>query len=342
MKRLLSKIKKNWIMVWLVLAATALCSMVVYARYSNEHNIVKRVVATDKDLANRFTSNYLSTGTIMLKTQTVPVDSTDDPEIEISIWNYNHKNPTKYYKSDINYTLDMVFTNTEGTALTSSQVENLIGNDEVEIYKITKNADQTVSETLLVKISKDSISGTFNEVIKAQKNIGTENKYKLVLPNSSVGKDIAVKVTATPGSEYHDLPGAIAAMFNAESQTIILGKGWMGSINDDENIPLSKYEGFNYSITGSGASSGTLKWRKDLIELNKDEIEELFSIDVNDSSNYSDDGNFRTIELSSLSSADNAGRYDFQFYIKNKAAKTAISGMTWSDFKKIIVFKEND
>ena len=137
----------------------------------------------------------------------------------------------------------------------------------------------------------------------------------------------------------------MSSRFGAEIQTIVLSTGWTGSFSDDTSISLESYEGFNYSITGSGDSSGTLSWRYDLLEPNMNEIQELFGIDITNSSNYVDDPttNMRTITLSNISADDNAGRYDFQIYIKDDTAKNTIKTINdWSTFSDFCVFTEDE
>lgn len=340
--------KKNWITVWLVVALMVLGGEIVYAKYGSSHNVVKRVIATDSGTGNRFTSNYLETGTSNQHIRSVSSTSTDDIIYDINIYNYSVNKPTQWYHVDLGYTLSAQIKNLDGTAtLTQAQVENLIGNDQIILYSVTidENSEETVSS--LLTLDKDNLTDSdASQIIENSSTGGTYNSYRLILPNSMLGKNISVVLTATPASKHRDIADVIlSSRFGAEIQTIVLSTGWTGSFSDDTSISLESYEGFNYSITGSGDSSGTLSWRYDLLEPNMNEIQELFGIDITNSSNYVDDPttNMRTITLSNISADDNAGRYDFQIYIKDDTAKNTIKTINdWSTFSDFCVFTEDE
>ena len=341
-------IKKNWITVWLVVAIITLSGGLVLAKYATEHNVIRRVIATDGGAGNRFTSNYLFAGNSNQQIRNVASIDTRDVVFDLYIYNYSLNNPTQWYKSDLDYTLQFDVTSVDGrTTLTSANIEELIGSDSIEIYTVT-GTDENPVETSLVTINKDNVasvtgsSHTISQTIVRSQYNGTSNKYKLVIPNSAIGKDIALQVVAKPARKHGDISDLVlSSRFGAASQSIILTTGWSGSYNDDTSIALSRYEGFNYSITGSGTSSGTLSWRYDLLEPNKNQMIALFGIDPTVAANYTEDSttHMRTITIP-LSSDNNAGRYDFQFYIKDSSAKSAIENMSWTDFENTCTFVE--
>ena len=337
--------KKHWITIWLAVAIIALCGGLVYAKYGAEHNVVKRVIATDSGAGSRFTSNYLATGNSNQSIRSVSSTSTDDISYDINIYNYSLNKPTQWYPSDLEYTLSAQIKSFDGsTTLTAAQVESLIGTDEIVVYTVSFDVNNEEVLTPLLTVSKDSLTASnSSQVIANSSGGGTYNSYRLILPNSMVGKDISVILTATPASKHRDIADSIlSSRFGAEVQTIVLSTGWVGSFNDDTEVSLASYEGFNYSITGSGNSSGKLSWRSDLLEPNVNEILDLFGVDITNAANYTDVGNMRTITLSNLSSDDNSGRYDFQLYIKDSAAKSTIENLNdWTTFSTYCVFEED-
>jgi len=346
MEKIKKFFKKNWILSWLAVAIFLLFGGLVYAKYGAEHNVVKRVIATDSGAANRFTSNYLATGNATQHIRSVSSTSTEDIVYDINIYNYSLNKPTQWYPADLDYTLTAQIKTLDGSAsLNSSQIENLIGDDQIVLYTVTVNENnQEVTHSLLTLDKDTAIVSDISQRIVNSSGGGTYNSYRLVLPNSVIGKNISVVLTATPASKHRDIADTIlSSRFGAEIQTIVLSTGWTGAFNDDTSVSLASYEGFNFSITGSGNSSGKLSWRSDLLEPNVNEIRELFNVDITDSSNYSDNGNIRTITLSNLSSEDNAGRYDFQLYIKDSAAKTTIEALNnWTTFSTYCVFEEDE
>lgn len=342
-------VRKNWITVWLVVAAITLSGGLVLAKYATEHNVVRRVIATDGGAATRFTSNYLFLGDSNQQIRNVASTDTRDVVFDLFIYNYSLNNPTQWYKSDLDYSLEFSVTSIDGrTTLTASDMEALIGSDSIEVYTVT-GEEENMTETSLVTINKDNLdsvtgsSHTISQTIVRSQYNGTSNRYKLVLPNSVVGKDIALKVVAKPARKHGDISDIVlTSRFAAASQNIVLTTGWAGSYNDDTTVALSSYEGFNFSISGSGNSTGTLSWRYDLLEPNKNQMIDLFGVDPTVSGNYTDNTttHMRSITIP-LSSEDNAGHYDFQMYIISKSAKSVIDQMSWSDFENTCTFVDS-
>ena len=102
LKDIASKARKHWITVWLIIAIVATSGFVVYARYNNRSNIVKRVVSTQKGDFILFSSNLLSTS---VPQQIRNVETTENSAqfFDISIYDYDLKNPGTVYPTVINY-----------------------------------------------------------------------------------------------------------------------------------------------------------------------------------------------------------------------------------------------
>lgn len=336
-------VRKNWITVWLVVAAITLSGGMVLAKYATEHNVVRRVIATDGGAGSRFTSNYLFTGTENRQIRTVASTYTGEVTYDLFIYNYSMNNPTLWYKSDLDFSFTPTVVSLDGTtSLTSSDFETLLGNDSIEVYSV-----ENETETSLLTINKDNfdqvVGNAVSQTITYSSVSGTYKRYKIVLPNSAIDKNICLKLEATPARKHGDISDLVlSSRFGAAFQTISLSTGWTGSFNDSTSIAPSAYEGFNFSITGSGDSSGELSWRSDLIEPNPNQIEEFFGVDLSSTTPTPVPGtNMVKITLPNLSSDDNSGRYDLQFYIKDAAAKTAIGNMDWDTFSETCVFTEN-
>lgn len=344
MQRLKKLSKKNWITIWLVVAIVVFGGGMVLAKYAASHNVVKRVIAIDSGSSNYFTSNYLETGSLSQHIRSVSSTSTDDVNFDINIYNYSVNKPTQWYPVDLEYSLVAQIKTLDGTSTPDSDdLERWIGNDQIVLYTVTTSNNQEVTTPLLT-LDKNTLTASNNsQVLTNSSGGGTYNHYRLVLPNSMVGKNISVVLTATPASKHRDIADVVlSSRFGAEVQTIVLSTGWVGSFNDDMTVALGRYEGFNFSITGSGSSSGKLSWRYDRLELNANEIQQLFGVDINTSHSDDPSTKMRTITLPNLSSENNAGRYDFRIYYKDAAAKDAISQLNWNTFKAYCVFTEDE
>lgn len=315
-------IKKYWITFWLIASGCAVAGLIAQARYNDGRNVVKRVVATQKNERQLFSSDLLSTSTPQ-HFRTVDTETVTEQFFDINIYNYDVKNPGTVYPTDIIYDLSVRFYNSTGTQeLSAAQTEALIGTDEIRLYAYSSNV---LSAASFLTVNKDTASGD-NHASRTVTAASSTDKFRVVLPISMKDKDISVKITASP-SGYSDLPSGIYALFSIKTQTFTKIDGWNGTFNDDMSIPLSSYDGFNYSITGSGKSEGTLSWRNDLVEPNQHQITGL----MKPGTSVSESGNMSSITIV-LDSEENSGRYDIQFYVKDENARTTIDAMTWPAF----------
>ncbi|MCR5019830.1 hypothetical protein [Ruminococcus sp.] len=354
-KRIVNYFKKHWITIWIVVAALALCGVVAYAKFSDNQNTAKRVIAADTGVKTYFTSNYL-TGYSYKNYKTVTLDSANVEPFEVSIYNYDKNNPTSFYPSPITFKFTAkLFKNngaTEYNATNDAAVLNtILGNDEIEIYKVDLNGDPVSGSSII--LNKTTVSGYITETLTpAQGEKSAKNTYKVVLPLSVTDKDIYVKLEADPTEQHPDL-SMIDAFFYAKSNNIDLSSGWSGDFNDSTANPPSSYDAFNYTLTGSGTMDKILSWDNNLLEPNRMQINDIFGIDLTDSNilndtsiyNYDSTTGIASLKIS-LSSASSGGRYDIQFYVVDENARKEIDGytghqpMTWPTLKTKITLTD--
>ena len=334
-------LKANWIFVWLMCVTLCIGGITAFARYNDQHNVTKRVLATEDSQGIKFSSNYLATGAANKQVKNVAQDT--NAEFELYIYNYNYSNPTVWYPTHLYYEISLSVIKRSGGVLTEEEVEDLIGSDNIVLNKVSvQDGVETLTE-IAVLTKNNRSENNITELLENKTTGGTTNRYRLVLPASMTGNDICVMITATPQRQYRDLSGVVlSSKFMADLQNVVLSTGWSGSFNDDEDIAVRNYDGFNYCITGNGDSSGVLKWRSDLLEPNPFLIKELFNADIGNDETIEGETRWKKIELSALSSVNNAGRYDFQFYIVSADAKEAIADMDWDTFKNTVVFQEEE
>lgn len=327
LKKTVKIIKKYWITFWMLIAILAVTGLIVYARYNDNRNVVKRVVSTQKGDRTLFSSNLLS-ASVSQQIKTVAVNETNSQFFDISIYDYDIRNPGTEYPTDIDYDLTVTFYNSAGTtALTAEEIGTLLGTDSVNLYNFDGNTT-TTEATPFLTVDKDTVAAnrTVRRVVTRTTKV---DSFRMFLPISMKDKDVSVKVTAAP-SGYTDLPESIGAVFSIRAQAFTAINGWHGDFNDDRTIPLSQYDGFNYSITGNGVSEGILSWNNTLVEPNMQQINQI----KKSGATVTTTGTTSSIVLS-LDSTDNAGHYDIQFYVVSTGSgtgRTTIDSMTWPVF----------
>lgn len=321
LKKIKKMLKKHWITFWMLFAILAVTGFVAYARYNDNRNVTKRVVATQKGERSLFTSNFLSTS-VPQQIRTVAVDESNDQFFDISIYDYDIKNPGAEYPTDITYDLTATFYNSAGTSvLTLAEVEARIGTDSVNLYNFSGESTAT---TPFLTIDKDKRSDSDQRTVTQAAKV---DSFRLYLPISMKDKDISVKIVAEPAG-YADLPESIGAVFSIKAQAFTKITGWHGDFNDDKSKSPSGYDGFNYCITGNGVSEGVLSWDNTLVEPNMQQINQI----KKPGATVITVGTKSSITLS-LDSADNSGRYDIQFYVANNGSgtgRTAIDLLNWA------------
>lgn len=312
-------IKKRWILIWIIVAAVSLCGIFAYAKYGDNHNVAKRVISAGANEKTLFTSNYLKDNTPKYP-KTVSQGDSRDQVFDFSIYNYDRSKPTAFYPVTINYTLKAELVKPDSSIYDESddatELTSILGSDVVEIF----HTNGTNSSAAIISLNKTNTSDDNPEQLVPNQNTGSAvNTYRLVLPAAMVDKDMYVRITATPASAHSDI-FPIEGTFYIKTNTVNLTTGWEGLFNDNQATPPSGYDAFNYAISGNGDANKVLSWDNSLLEPNKQQIKELFNIDLI--------GTESQITVS-LSSADNGGRYDIQFYVKSDSARTTINGYDW-------------
>ncbi len=329
MKQIRSFFKKYWITVWLMIAVFSLTGIVVYAIYGESHNSVKRVIATGKKDTNQFSSNYL-TSSVSKHAVNVNKGYTGTSNVEIDIRNYEKSNPSAVYPVAIDYTLSCVLMDKEGSvSLSAAQVSEILGTSVIQLYAPDYEENP-------VEFGAQLLTEVLNVTLTPSSDGSAVDTYQIIFPSDMIDEDISLRIVAAPKThdKYPDLPISIGALFYVQSQNIVLTTGWSGAFNDLQSSAPSGYDGFNYIISGSGKANRTLSWDKTLLEPNRQEILELFGVDV--TSEYSDSGNTRSISIS-LDSKDNSGRYDIQFYVVDDTAREQLNSMTWAELSRKVV-----
>ena len=338
-RNILQSRKWRMIFAWAAIITACFSVMIAYAKYRAPHNSVKRVTVTGKSAITFFSSNFLSpfeaNEPLVKNGVSVDEDFEGDTNFDIKICNTDVLKPVEFYAKTINYTLDVSIVKEDGTTPTTTELDTILGSEKIKLYRY----DGGVQGTLLCEL--DSSSMTYNRsesLIPTAANPSATNQYRLVMPKETINSGIYVKITATPSTGvYPDLPTVIGGNFYVKRKSFNLTAGWTGAFNDDQTVGISQYDGFNYAITGGGTATKTLKWDSSILEVDWNQIQEVFS--YSGSQPTPDSNNICSIPVN-LSSAS-GGRYDIQFYVKDKTARTTINGSnySWSDLEALVTLE---
>ncbi len=323
-------IRNNGLRLWIFIVVMILGGMVVYAAYENEQNKAKKVIATSSDTEMRFSSNYLEEGTTKLKTT---IKSANDPTITVYIRNYSKNNPTIWYTSNINYTLDFELSDTSGITTNNSnyqtRINSLLGTNEVVTIS-GNNSTITLNQT-------NKTGQLINQTLTYNRDASDQKAYVVTFP--SVTSKICVRVTATPTPEkkYLDLK-PLSVILTISDKDNLQVNGWEGKFNDAQsNKTPSSYDAYNYCLTGHGRSTtAVFKWDSSKIEVNKQYFQSKFNVDVTSAANAPEEGeNWKKVTITVDSSTSN-GRYDFQLF----KANNSVSSLTWKALEDCVKFDD--
>ena len=316
MQNILKKLTKNWITIWLVIAAISFTSIVVYATYTRV-TVAKRVISTGAGAGDMFSSDIL----LSTITQIKRVSYSDDqatPNVSLNFYNYPYPKKSACGADDTLYnvttTLGKLSDTNQFVELTASEIADLskkyeIVNNEKENDSFVFGTDGLVSRTF---IGCSIEGGDFNANTFTLKFDPAELK-------DSDPKGYCMQIIAKPDDlELPTLRGIVLVRYNKAADT-----GWNGKV-EDLNADTN-YDGFNYVIKGDGKGKITFSWDSTAVTINQQflhnpnvkfyvndtEVQGSDSFDE-ESSIITTNGDIKTLTLVVDSRTRN--RYDVQFY----------------------------
>ena len=327
---------KHGLMLMFTVAIVMVVGILTYARYNDNQNYAKRVIRTESEEKNLFTSNYLSaSGSTQVRT--VTAGTTDDVVFDVSVYNYNVKKVGTAYPTTLTYKLSAYLMDSAGeNELTASEVTAAIGNENIYVYGFVNGTVDTSNPIATLNSSNLNVENIARTIARSVDTGRNSDRFQVVIPIEAKDKDLSVKIVADADpSDLNDL----RATFAVSTQNFERINGWRGHFTDDQGKALSLYDGFNFTLEGNGNLSGKLKWKTGLLEPNAAQLQELFGTSTTGTS-----GAYTTLDLN-ISSDSTKGRYDIQFYIVDETARGSIDSMQWSTFADSstgsVVFVEN-
>lgn len=319
-KSSLSKPKKGVLLILILavlLGSLAGIAGIVYARYTNSQHAQRTIAPYDLGGA-RFSSNYLNSGNSCDNVRTLYVTNpASRPSTTVTVCNYQQGKQTQPNDQNITYDITARLVKYDaGSAEKYVAVDaaylsaNSLTAYSVDVKKGSAAAI-TLGNTVVQTIYEDCtltagtpISDAFS--IKFSANFA-ENQPNLYLELIAEPSDGGLPT----------LRGVFKTGIRAEGAS----NSWTGIFADDTANAPADYDGFNYTVSGTGSGTFTLKWDSTKVVLSDASVRALLSIagavQVGSSISFPVD-------------SDTVSRYDLQFY------KVNVAGMTWPNMNEVL------
>ena len=325
-------IKKQWLLIWVLLASVGLFTMTATAFYESTSNSMNRVVVASSAQGMMFSSNYLEEGGENAYQAKYCIELNEDDkntstyDTEVFIWNYNLTNISRWYPEEIKYSLKLKLTNTKGESLEADDV----GNHTISLYDSEENLLTTLDNSKL----SDTIS---NQSLPSLTSRTSENKYIIKYSgNWNLDDDTEIclqMVTELDRSDdenkYKDL-NDLGQIIGLKRSSNSESKGWQAYLKEQRgNEDITKCDGFNLVVTGSGQAIITITWDTTYLDFNRNfylKDSNLYNFSEVTYTASTNDNVWATmrIEANTASNATNhRNRYDIQLYKTGKALLTS-------------------
>ena len=264
-EKVIKILRRQWIVIWLVAAIILLTSLSASAIYVGSFNSMKRVVVSSSGMGKMFSSDWMEESTLYrtrhFQDSLTPAQISEGAtyDVPVHVYNYDRRNPGKFYGKEIKYTIKAEIVTATGEAITDPTV---IGNRTINI--------QCGSET--IALSANTRSGQSSQQTLASTS-AISNLYTVKFSgnwNLEADAGICVKVIAeldTSGTEkYKDLANLSGVISIGKTGTTT-STGWTGELK--ETGTAGTYDAFNFTLSGTGAATITFEWDPSKVEVNK-------------------------------------------------------------------------
>jgi len=323
MKARFKNIIKLPVTAWMLVSVFTLYIVnVSYSAYNGTAD-VKRVVSTQASSNTSFSSNYMESGSLIVKN--LHTTSNGDFICTVTVCNYDQLDPSSSARALITYDFK------------AELVRYDSANNRYEVVSGIQTKDGGAEKTFYVKKIMDN-----NESINTdtQHNIntpdfgytyvgetltgGTSNKdsYEICFDSTEVEKEtpeLFIRVSATPTAESMQQNSGVANLHSyiSISRGRTVETGWHGSLSESNT---SDYDGYNLIVEGSGSGTIDIRWDNREFTINPAFITNN-SGKVTAVTNDSAEG-WKKVTLTVNSAQEN--RYVIQFY--KKKANTSYTG----------------
>lgn len=326
---------RHWITVWLVAVSVLFTAILVtYAAYTDANRKIKRVVAPAAKTDNLFTSNFLSLGNSNVKSAFF--EGTGPYNFDVIIRNYNPADPNNIFDENITYTLSVELAHKNGTAYTASEAAAMPGTANITVS--INEDDSSLHETLMLDATHISDASAKTHTLTSSNK---DDSWHVRFTGLELGSDYCVKITATPN--YIGLE-AISATINIAEYPKIHQEGWTCELADGD--PLSVYDAYNYTITGTGAKQLKFSYDSSKLVVNPafytlDLSYEKDSVTVDQvvaPVDHATKSGWKTIVINADPDITKSNRYDFQVYKVGSYQPASLTEITPNETGSYIEF----
>ena len=261
--KLIKILKKNWITIWLIIAAISFITVSTYAIYTRI-TMVKRVVSTQSGASSLFSSDHMNS-TLMKVVEPI-MDSSKDAEVTVNVFNYAYPKESVFRgditEYDVTATIGSLGLNDSFSALNGADLSDLLSNNYN--YKITHND----TDESFIFGTDGKASYTFQNCSIAGGSANND-EFTLTFDKNEIGNDpneYCIRLVATPyNSDLPVLTGIVMVRFSKQAST-----GWSGNLEDINEDIEDDYDGYNYYLEGNGRGKLTFSWDPRYVTINKD------------------------------------------------------------------------
>ena len=316
MKTVIKKIKKHWILIWLVTVFLIAATLVTYAAYTGLRS-VKRVVTTKSTEGDFFSSNCMRTSLSEKKINTAMFD--------VTVCNYDQNDQYTPNNTNIAYSLTAeIVVMHSGTYKTMTELKNELTESSTEYqsiktllesrdYSIAKTEDDVtgpISSAAYTMLSRvEGYSCTFSNQALAGGTSSTD-VFSVQFDDAELtdtSPEFFIRLTAT-SSEMGTLSCVIYAIRSTAEAA-----GWQGSFI--ENLE-NNYDFYNYVISGSGKGTLDVLYDPAMLELSPFFLSAASGYNVSAPADYTYNGKaWKKVSLSV--DASKLSRYELQIYKTN-------------------------
>ena len=343
-KKITNFLKRQWILVWLVLALVSLMAVISYASYKNANNKIKRVVAPAAKTEGLFTSNYLALGAPNIKTAYCDENNTNTYTYNVDIRNYNPADPDTVFKSPIPYTLSVQLVHRDGTPYdkdADAEALTAMRNGNMSITVALSGTEETI--TLDGTAEGSCLHGTAQRHTLSGTGADKENRWIVTYNGIILDSDYCVKFTAIPQAGLN--LDTISATVIVASYPVVNPEGWDCKLV--ESGIITDYDAFNYTISGTGTKDLYFSYDATKLRVNVAFYGMSSADEIDAPISYAGGGNaaahsgWQTIIIHANPDSLKINRYDLQIYkVDNKTWKpTSWTEITPNEVDSLIEFK---
>ena len=356
-EKIITFLKKYWLPLWCIISALSFFGLYAAAEYSTSSGTMKKVVASTSNQGKMFSSNILvenGNSNYVAKYFTTheknpQTNDTAPYDVDLYLWNYSLNNLSKWYPSDIDYTITFTMMDSSGDQAKVTS-ENM-GSRTVQLIKVTETVDPDTGdkttekhEDVLETLSSSTLAyTTAKQTLSHDTSKSAEEHYVLRFSsnwNLDDDTEFCVQAIAAPynggdNTKYKDI-SPLSAIIGLKKINGGDSTGWQAYLAEQsDGLAVSACDGYNLVVTGSGAATITIKWDTEKIACNKNFYNStIYSFGSGEVvyTKPSTGSNIATLVIKAdtgSSATSNRNRYDIQFY------KTGSEPSEWNFFKDV-------